>query len=66
MGILPSYLLYSATGDEPLTDIVFETKAIHLESLTIVRLPREVSDGFPSRGMVMVEGIVDASRSFQP
>jgi hypothetical protein len=49
-----------------LTDIVFETKAIHLESLTIVRLPREVSDGFPSRGMVMVEGIVDASRSFQP
>ena len=49
-----------------MSNIVFETKVIHFAPLTIVRLPREVSNVFPSRGMVMVEGTADGQHILLP
>lgn len=38
--------------------IQFETKLSKIGSWTLLRLPKSASDKLPSRGMVMVEGII--------
>src|SRR5258708_17498770 len=47
------------TKQENIPAIHFETKLFKIKSWTILRLPPDASANLPSRGMVMVSGIIN-------